>query len=106
MQTMPDGIGRLSWSQGLLMIQRKLEAILETEGVEPIEAEGESFDPNYHEAVTHEEMPGYEEGQIIGEVQRGYVLGDRVLRPVLVRVAKASPASADEDTGENEESKE
>jgi len=93
--TMPVGVEKLSWTQGLLMVRRKLEAILETEGVEPIETEGASFDPNYHEAVTHEEMPGYEEGQIIGEVQKGYVLGDRVLRPALVRVAKASSAPAE-----------
>lgn len=104
--TMPEGIAHLSWSQGLLMIERKLEAILETEGVEPIDTEGEAFDPNYHEAVTHEEMPGYQDGQIIGEVQKGYVLGDRVLRPALVRVAKAPAAPADEgesDTSEGEE---
>ena len=93
--TMPDGVEKLSWTQGLLMVKRKLEAVLETEGVEPIETGGASFDPNYHEAVTHEEMPGYEEGQIIGEVQKGYVLGDRVLRPALVRVAKASSAPAE-----------
>lgn len=93
LSTMPKGIDRLSWSQGLLLISRKLEAVLESEGVETIETEGEAFDPNYHEAVTHEEMPGCEEGQIIGEVQKGYVLGDRVLRPALVRVAKeAAPA--------------
>lgn len=87
--TMPEGVQKLSWSQGLLMVRRKLEAILESEGVEPIETEGESFDPYYHEAVTHEEVEGYEEAEIIGEVQKGYVLGDRVLRPALVRVAKA-----------------
>ncbi len=100
--TMPEGIQQLSWSQGLLMIRRKLEAILESEGVEPIETQGETFDPYYHEAVTHEEAEGYEEGEIIGEVQKGYVLGDRVLRPALVRVAKAVPVSPEEE-GEGEE---
>ncbi|MFO7742148.1 MAG: nucleotide exchange factor GrpE [Anaerolineae bacterium] len=95
--TMPEGIQQLSWSQGLLMIRRKLEAILESEGVEPIETQGETFDPYYHEAVTHEEAEGYEEGEIIGEVQKGYVLGDRVLRPALVRVAKAVPVSPEEE---------
>ncbi|MEA3377049.1 MAG: nucleotide exchange factor GrpE [Chloroflexota bacterium] len=100
--TMPEGIQKLSWSQGLLMIRRKLEAILESEGVEPIETQGETFDPYYHEAVTHEEAEGYEEGEIIGEVQKGYVLGDRVLRPALVRVAKAVPVSPEEE-GEGEE---
>jgi molecular chaperone GrpE len=94
--TVPDGIRKLSWIQGLLMVKRKLEVVLESEGVEPIEATGEKFDPYYHEAVTYEEIPGYEEGQIIGEVQQGYVLGDRVLRPALVRVAKAPCASPEE----------
>jgi len=104
MATIPDAMAKLSWSQGLLMIKRKLEAILETEGVEPIETEGEVFDPYYHEAVTHEEMPGYEGGDIIGEVQKGYVLGDRVLRPALVRVAKDAAASPAEqrENGNNE----
>jgi molecular chaperone GrpE len=86
--TVPNGIRKLSWIEGLLMVERKLEVVLESEGVKPIETHGEEFDPYYHEAVTHEEVPGYEEGEIIGEVQRGYVLGDRVLRPALVRVAK------------------
>jgi len=101
--TMPEGVEKLSWTQGLLMVKRKLEAILETEGVEPIEAEEASFDPYYHEAVTHEEMPGYEEGQIIGEVQKGYVLGDRVLRPALVRVAKAVSLPAETEEVAEEE---
>ncbi len=104
--TMPEGIRHLSWSQGLLMIERKLEAVLETEGVEPIDTEGEAFDPNYHEAVTHEEMAGYEDGQIIGEVQKGYVLGDRVLRPALVRVAKAPPAPSEQEDDESSEGEE
>jgi molecular chaperone GrpE len=61
---------------------------LEQEGVKPIETQGKTFDPLYHEAVTHEAVEGMSEGQIIGEVQKGYMLGDRVLRPALVRVAK------------------
>jgi len=101
--TMPDGVQKLSWSQGLLMIKRKLEAVLESEGVEPIDTQGEAFNPNYHEAVTHEEVEGYAEGEIIGEVQKGYVLGDRVLRPALVRVARA-PSISPEEEAEGEES--
>lgn len=103
--TMPDVLEKLSWTHGLLMVGRKLEATLETEGVEPIETQGESFDPNYHEAVTHEGMPGYEEGQIIAEVQKGYTLGDRVLRPALVRVARAPRvlSEEEEDSQEGEE---
>lgn len=88
-QTLPAGLRSLTWVDGIFLIRRKLEAILEAEGLRPIETEGKSFDPLYHEALTYEEVPGYEEGQIIGEVQRGYMLGDRVLRPALVRVARA-----------------
>jgi molecular chaperone GrpE len=87
--TLPSDLAHLTWCEGIFMIRRKLDGVLESEGVKPIETEGQSFDPRYHEAVTYEEVPGYEEGQIIGEVQRGYILDERVLRPALVRVAKA-----------------
>lgn len=101
--TMPEALHKLSWSQGLLMVRRMLEAVLESEGVEVVETEGEAFDPHYHEAVTHEEVEGYEDGEVIGEVQKGYVLGDRVLRPALVRVAKAPPVTGEEQADEQEE---
>jgi len=64
-------------------------AFLEQEGVTVIETEGQMFDPTLHQAVTHEENEEHEEGQIMGEVQKGYRMGDKVLRPSLVRVAKA-----------------
>lgn len=76
------------WVNGFRMIQRKLHAFLESEGVQVVPAEGQTFDPALHHAITHEEADGYAEGQIIGEVARGYRLGDKVLRPALVRVAK------------------
>lgn len=107
--TLPADLGRLTWCEGILLIRHKLDAILESEGVKPIETDGQMFDPLYHEAVTYEEVEGHGEGQIIGEVQRGYTLGERVLRPALVRVAKA-PAQApallpeeDSDATENKE---
>ncbi len=89
-QTLPPGLQSLTWVEGVFLIKRKLEVILEAEGLKPIETAGKSFDPLYHEAVTYEDVPGYEDGQIIGEVQRGYMLGGRVIRPALVRVARAS----------------
>lgn len=92
-QTLPPGLQSLTWVEGVFLIKRKLEIILEAEGLKPIETAGKSFDPLYHEAVTYEDVPGYEDGQIIGEVQRGYMLGDRVIRPALVRVAHASRPS-------------
>jgi len=104
LSTLPDNLGQVTWCEGLFLIKQKLNAILETEGVEPIETEGQEFDPRYHEAVTHEEAPGYEENQIIGEVQKGYILGERVLRPSLVRVAKALDVQPDEsEDNENDE---
>ena len=87
--TLPANLSQLTWCEGVFLIRHKLDAVLESEGVKPIKTEGQAFDPLYHEAVTHEEVPGYSDGQIIGEVQRGYILGERVLRPAMVRVAKA-----------------
>lgn len=89
LETLPANLNQLTWCEGVLLIRHKLGGVLESEGVKPIETDGQAFDPRYHEAVTYEEAPGFVEGQIIGEVQRGYTLGERVLRPALVRVAKA-----------------
>jgi len=75
------------WVDGIRLVERKLRNVLEAEGVSPIEALGEVFDPNLHEAVVHEETTDYPDNQVIGELQRGYRLRDRVLRPALVRVA-------------------
>lgn len=76
-----------AWSEGIELIKRKLENILEVEGIKPIQADGH-FDPKFHEAISHEESPDHESGKIIEIVQQGYILGDRVIRPALVRVAR------------------
>lgn len=96
-QTLPSNLLSLTWIDGVALIYRRLQAILEAEGLTLMETEGESFDPLLHEAVTYEESEEHDEGQIIGEVQRGYKLGDRVLRPALVRVAKGKPAAEAEE---------
>jgi len=96
-QTLPSNLLSLTWIDGVALIYRRLQAILEGEGLTLIETEGQSFDPLLHEAVTYEESAEHEEGQIIGDVQRGYKLGDRVLRPALVRVAKGKPAAEAEE---------
>jgi molecular chaperone GrpE len=75
------------WLDGIRLVERKLHSTLEAEGVTPIEALGQPFDPNLHEAVVHEETTAHPDNQVIGELQRGYRLHDRVLRPALVRVA-------------------
>lgn len=77
-----------AWAEGIELIFIKLKAILESEGVEPIVAEGKIFDPNFHEAVTYEENDDHRDGEVIEVIQTGYKLGDRVLRPAMVRVAK------------------
>lgn len=77
-----------SWSDGIELIRRKLQSILEAEGLKRIEAEGEVFDPNYHEAISTEPVDGMESGRIVAVVQNGYMLGDRVIRPAQVRVAR------------------
>jgi molecular chaperone GrpE len=76
-----------AWVDGVRLVERKLRGVLEAEGVTPIEATGLPFDPNVHEAVVHEETSDYPDNHVIGELQRGYRLHDRVLRPALVRVA-------------------
>lgn len=77
-----------AWANGIDLIYRKLQNILEAEGVQRIQAEGKEFDPTHHEAITHEDSPDHASGEIIEVVQQGYTLGDRVLRPALVRVAR------------------
>lgn len=88
MKTRPTEVPAASWADGVELVQRKLQNILEAEGVQRIPAETEEFNPNRHEAITHEDSPDHTSGQIIEVVQQGYMLGDRVLRPALVRVAR------------------
>ncbi len=76
-----------AWIEGVQLVERKLRSVLESEGVTPIDVVGRPFDPNLHEAVAHEETTDHPDNSVIGEVQRGYMLHDRVLRPSLVRVA-------------------
>ena len=99
---LPASLSQMTWCEGVFLIKRKLDLVLESEGVKPIKTEGQMFDPFYHEAVMVEEVSGYEEGQIVEEVQRGYMLGERVLRPALVRVARA-PAPQPEQVTDTEE---
>lgn len=104
MATMPTNLSQVTWIEGISLIKHKLDAVLESESVESIETEGQVFDPRYHEAVTHEVLEGYEDGRVIGEVQRGYILGERVLRPALVRVAKAPVPRPEEESEKDTDS--
>ena len=76
------------WVKGIQLIYRKLENILEVEGVTRIAADGAEFDPNFHEAIGQVASDEHESGQIVEILQQGYMLGERVVRPALVRVAE------------------
>jgi molecular chaperone GrpE len=77
-----------AWASGIELVVRKFQNILEMEGVKKIEAKGLAFDPNFHEAISHEPSEEVESGCVIDVVQNGYVIGERVVRPALVRVAQ------------------
>jgi len=87
----------LTWFDGIRLIYRKLLLVLESAGVSQIEAEGQPFDPRFHEAVMYGEG---EEGKVVAEVQRGYKLNDRVLRPAMVVVGKGKEKKEEKPTEE------
>lgn len=87
-ENVPDAIAENSWLEGIQLVQRKLATILEGLNVKPIEAVGQPFDPKYHEAIMQETTDEYESGVVSKELQKGYQLGDRVVRPSLVYVAE------------------
>jgi molecular chaperone GrpE len=84
----PLGSDGADWANGVDLIYRKLLAILQNEGVVRMDAQGQVFDPNLHEAITSEESDTYKSGEIIEVLQPGYMIENRVLRPAMVRVAK------------------
>jgi molecular chaperone GrpE len=77
-----------AYRRGVELIQQRLSDILRKRGVRAINAVGADFDPYYHEAVVYEQAPGRRDGEIIEEFRRGYLLGDRLLRASMVKVAK------------------
>jgi len=77
-----------AWAEGIELVYRKLVSILESEGVTQMQTDGQMFDPNLHEAILSEDSDQHESGQIIEAVQQGYLLGDKVVRPAMVRVAR------------------
>lgn len=88
MENAPSEVSAISWFEGVELVHRKLLSILEGLGVQPISAVGQPFDPNLHEAITQEPTDEYESGTVMRELQKGYQLGDRVIRPSLVCVAQ------------------
>lgn len=90
MQSVDANIAGLTWMDGIRLIHRKFQMLLDSAGVTEIEADGKPFDPNLHEAVTF--GPG-EDGVVVSVVQKGYKLGERVIRPAMVVVGKSDPSS-------------
>jgi molecular chaperone GrpE len=86
-ETLPDNLSGLTWIEGMALIERKLKMQLEQAGVAQIEAVDAEFDPNLHQAVTHEPSDTVPPGHVIAELQKGYRMGDRILRPSMVRVS-------------------
>ena len=85
----PEGEDLESWLNGLELIHQKLINQMKNQGVERMDVKpGDEFDPNIHEAITQEEHPDYEDGQIIDVVQPGYRISERIIRPAMVRVAR------------------
>lgn len=87
---MTAGEGEAAYRKGVELIRAKLHDLLRKHGVRPIDAIGTDFDPNIHQAVVHEVSPEHRDGEVIGEMRKGYMIGDRLLRPAMVKVAKAS----------------
>lgn len=82
----PPEIAETPWYGGFRLIPQKLHTVLESEGVTPIEALGQDFDPTQHEAVIYEEAADGQTGKVTAELQKGYKLHDKVLRPTMVKV--------------------
>lgn len=87
-ETIPKEMLKLGWVEGILLIERKLRGAMEQEGLEPIEAVGKEFDPNLHDAVLYEETGEGPTDKVVAELQKGYKLHDRVLRPTMVKVGR------------------
>jgi molecular chaperone GrpE len=89
----PETLQGNAWVEGIRMVERKLKSVLESENVKQIAVSSkDAFDPNFHQAVLYQEVDGFDDGEIVAEIETGYLLGDRVLRPSLVVVAKGREA--------------
>jgi len=85
----PVGSDAEVYRKGVQLIHQQMVDLLRKRGVTPIESVGTEFDPNVHQAVAHEVSSDHREGEVMEEFRRGYKLGDRLLRPAMVKVAKA-----------------
>ena len=95
LDAMPADLKGVGWIEGIVLLDRKLRALLESEGVTPIESVGRAFDPREHEAIASVPETGRPDGEVVDEIQRGYRVRERVLRPALVAVAGGGAGSGD-----------
>lgn len=86
--------------EGIELTEREMQRLLAVHGVKPIEAEGQKFDPHRHQAMFEVPDPTRPEGTVVQVVQTGYAIGDRVLRPAMVGVAKGGSATGAPPAGE------
>ena len=100
LENVSEKLSGFTWVDGIALIYRKLKATLESHGLSEIKALGEPFDPNCHEAALYAEG---EEGKVIEELQKGYKLHDRVLRPAMVKVGKGQGEKDEKDETSQEE---
>jgi len=87
--SVPAGDDASAYRKGVELIHRQMADLLKKRGVKAIDAVGTDFDPRFHQAVVHEVSGDHREGEVMQELRRGYMLGDRLLRPAMVKVAKA-----------------
>ena len=85
----PVGTDAEGYRKGVELVHQQMMELLRRRGVKPIQAVGADFDPRFHEAVVHEASADHREGEVMEELRRGYTLGERLLRPAMVKVAKA-----------------
>ena len=99
LDSISDKLAGFTWVDGIVIIYRKLKAILEANGVSEIKAAGAKFDPALHEAVVHVEG---EEGKVTEVLQKGYMINDRVLRPAMVKVGNGNSSGSSEKAEKHE----
>ncbi|MBR2563530.1 MAG: nucleotide exchange factor GrpE [Paenibacillus sp.] len=87
MATVPEGTETESFAKGIQMILRQLETVLASEGLAAMETVGQPFNPEFHQAIMQVDSEEHEEGIVVEEVQKGYMLKDKVLRPAMVKVS-------------------
>ena len=104
MENLPEE-SQNEWSEGIALVLRNLEKILELEGVVQIESLGKPFDPKEHEALLYEENTEIEDGQIVSVILQGYRLNERIIRPARVTVSKFVEKESQEDDLRKQEDK-